>query len=142
MVGFRPAEFSDHSLSRVLTFKRSFFVLGLIILAVASNLTFLSVERQWEENDLHEITSTVENYFGEEIKRDMFLIDLKLNEKNALLDDVLATVSSSPGVSENEATILADKIAALRNKPVQLSVINAPLIRSYSTPKPTQELKK
>jgi len=94
----------------------------------------LSVEKQWQKSSIDQVQEMIASYLDDDIDRDIFLLRMEIQDDDPEYDEVLAIVSSSTTIRESETRVLADKIAKYRKRPVRLSVITAPLVRSQSLP--------
>ena len=132
MVGFRPAGTAGKDPQKLVAFRRSFLVFGLLILLVFTNLAVRTIDEQIDETFEDGINAIVTQYLSDTLEREIRLIGVNLIHGDNQVVDVLVRTSSTKDITEQEVEELAEILAQKSESPVRVSVTNIPLISAIA----------
>ena len=130
LFGFRPPNLKEKDLQRVKVFQRSFLAAGLLLLAVFSHLTVISVENIVESNVDNTVESVLTEHFAE--GTGVSLLQWSVSD-DATVPEVFVHLSSSTDIDRSRLSTLTENLSMELEKPVRLTVTQVPSFSIDST---------
>ena len=127
--GFSP---STALRSRILAFRRGFFIVGLLVLLVFTNLTVRTIDQSIEDTFDNKIDTIVSNFLKSDIEREVVLLGVSVHNRDHELIDVVVRASSSTDITPEEVEDLAEALAQHTEHPLRVSVVNTALVSALS----------
>jgi uncharacterized membrane protein len=124
LVGFRPSSIGDKDPGKLV---------ALLVLLVFTNLTVRSIDASLEKSYQDKIQNIIRIHLTNDFERKVRLLNLDIiDEGNDLLDVIIRTTSTEEFTME-EIQNLTDALAAHSKSPIQVSIINMPMISALSS---------
>jgi uncharacterized hydrophobic protein (TIGR00271 family) len=130
LFGFRPPSLKEKDLRRVKIFQRSFLAAGLLLLAVFSHLTVLSVEDIAESDADNTLESMLLDHFIE--GTGTTLVRWFMNDDDTV-PEVFIHLSSSTDIDRSRLSTLVEQLSTELETPVRLTVTQIPSFSIDST---------
>lgn len=130
LFGFRPPNVAEKDLRRVKTFQRSFLAAGLLLLAVFSHLTVLSVEDIAESNVENTVESVLLEHFAE--GTGVSLVRWFVDEDETITE-VFVHLSSPVDIDKSRLSTLTEQLSTELEAPVRMNVTQIPSFSINST---------
>jgi len=132
MVGFKPAADATRNLDRILAFRRGFFIVGLLVLLVSTNLTVRTIDQSLDDNFDNKVETVVASFLKSDIEREVVLLGVSVHNRDRELIDVVVRASSSTDITQEEVEDLSEVLAQHTEHPLRVSVVNTALISALS----------
>ena len=130
LFGFRPPNLGEKDLRRVKNFQRSFLAAGLLLLAVFSHLTVISVEDIAESNIENTVESVLTEHFAE--GTGVSLLRWHVSD-DATVPEVFVHLSSPTDINRSRMSTLAENLSMKLETPVRLTATRIPSFSIDST---------
>lgn len=131
LFGFRPPYLQEKDLRRVKIFQRSFLAACLLLLAVFSHLTVLSVEDIAESSADNTVESLLLEHFAEGTGTK--LVRWFMNDDDEVAPEVFIHLSSPTDIDRSRLSTLAEQISIEMETPIRLTVTQIPYFSIDST---------
>lgn len=130
LFGFRPPNVAEKDLKRIKIFQRSFLAAGLLLLAVFSHLTVLSVEELAESNVENTVESVLLEHFeeGTGISLVRWFVD-----DDETVTEVFVHLSSPVEIDRSRLSTLTEQLSIKLETPVRMTVTQIPSFSINST---------
>jgi uncharacterized hydrophobic protein (TIGR00271 family) len=131
LLGFRPPNLEERDLRRVKIFQRSFLATALLLLAVFSHLTVLSVEEIAESNIENTVESVLTEHFAEGTGAS--LVRWVVNDDDKTVPEVSIHLSSPADIDRIRMSTLAEQLSTALETPIKLTVTQIPFFSIFSS---------